>query len=320
MTNGRRLYLSRRSFLVGGASLAAATACGKGDDPSRAADESVGPGKSAGDGATHEGHTGTGGLKGAPGLVPLFNAAGPLIVSGVPQRAPFTIGDENGLANPDAVPGSLAIGLFDEEDKEIVAPIELAARTDGVPIPYFPFRFEVDKPGNYYARATLDGIEISSALAVVEKGKQSAPTIGDTLPRVATPTRDDARGVNPICTREPACEFHAASLDDALDSGKPTVLLVGTPKYCQVHTCGPVLDLLIEQSELLPNLTIIHAEVYESGEAVEKGEPKPSPAMTGLGLDFEPVLYVVGSDGTIVDMLVTVYDRTELKDALSVIA
>src|SRR3546814_12918171 len=69
---------------------------------------------------------------------------------------------------------------------------------------------------------------------------------GDAIPAVATPTPTDARGVNPICTAEPACPLHDVSLADALGEGRPIALLVATPAFCQIAICRPVLALLLE--------------------------------------------------------------------------
>jgi hypothetical protein len=65
---------------------------------------------------------------------------------------------------------------------------------------------------------------------------------------------------------------------------------------------------------------MVHIEVYESGEAAQQGDGDPAPAVRELGLDFEPVLFVVGADGMVREVLVSIMDRDELADALSLIA
>ena len=65
--------------------------------------------------------------------------------------------------------------------------------------------------------------------------------------RSDTPTFDDARGVDPICTRSPEpCPFHDRTLTDVVESGEPVALLISTPGFCQTAICGPVLELLME--------------------------------------------------------------------------
>ena len=75
------------------------------------------------------------------------------------------------------------------------------------------------------------------------------PQVGAPLPPFDTPTVEDGRGVNPICTREPACPLHDVSTQSsALSAGQPVAYLIGTPAYCQTAVCGPVLDLLLDRA------------------------------------------------------------------------
>ena len=133
---------------------------------------------------------------------------------------------------------------------------------------------------------------------------------------VETPTTADARGVTPICTRSPQCPFHDQTLTQALATGAPVALMISTPQYCQTGVCGPVLDLVIEQSAVTPGLQIVHAEVYVD----PNGDGGPAAngltdAVSAYGLSFEPSLFVARADGTIVARLDNVFDRVELAQA-----
>src|SRR3546814_856498 len=133
-------------------------------------------------------------------------------------------------------------------------------------------------------------------------------------PPVATPTPTGARGVNPICTAEPACPLHDVSLADALVEGRPIALLVATPAFCQIAICGPVLDVLLEATGGHPDVRFLHAEVYANpGEGLEEY----APIVSELGLHFEPCLLLIGADGTLVERLDTIYDRSELDERLT---
>ena len=70
----------------------------------------------------------------------------------------------------------------------------------------------------------------------------------DPLPPFDTPTIADARGVDPICTREPEpCPFHDITLTEALAAGKRVVYYVGTPAFCSDRlACAPALESIIE--------------------------------------------------------------------------
>lgn len=138
-------------------------------------------------------------------------------------------------------------------------------------------------------------------------GRQAAqPIPGEKAISVATPLANDHRGVEPYCTRTPApCSMHAISLDDALRSGKPTVLIIGTPRFCQSRICGPVVDVVqeVSKSDLGPKLNFIHIEEYKD----DKDAPAKqilSPGAAAWKLEFEPVVYYIKPDSTIVDWAV----------------
>ncbi len=135
---------------------------------------------------------------------------------------------------------------------------------------------------------------------------------------VDTPTVDDHRGVEPICTDSPQCPLHSQTLTTALTTGKPVALLVGTPAYCQTGLCGPVLKLLLEAVPDHPEMEFVHAEVYTNAPAVgDINQATTAPIIDAYGLTFEPSLFVADATGTIRTRLDNVYDRAELRDALA---
>jgi hypothetical protein len=132
------------------------------------------------------------------------------------------------------------------------------------------------------------------------------------MPALQTPTTQDHRGVDPICTRDPACPLHEISLDAALQSGKPVAFIVSTPKYCQVAICGPVLDVLLGLRDANPNVTMIHAEVW-----TDDTTTTPAPAVRDLNLSYEPVLFLVGADGMIRQRVDLIFDTAEASAAVA---
>jgi hypothetical protein len=143
------------------------------------------------------------------------------------------------------------------------------------------------------------------------------PGPGDPLPKIPTPIREDHRGVDPICTRNPICPFHSRSLDQVIGGSAPIVLLVSTPAFCQVAICGPVLDLLVAAKDQFPNVKMLHAEVYPTEAAAAPGAQQRTPVMEAYNLFFEPVLFLARPDGTILKRIDTIFDGVELTDALT---
>ena len=91
-------------------------------------------------------------------------------------------------------------------------PITVDRHAEGLARPYYPVLTSLDDTGTYTITGTVDGIDVQTTFSVVEPGEVPIPQIGDPLVPVVTPTTADAQGVDPICTREPACDLHDVTL------------------------------------------------------------------------------------------------------------
>lgn len=204
-------------------------------------------------------------------------------------------------------PDTLGAQVVDIDGAPIGEPIS-AVRRDVTPAPYYAFTPRVDVPGIY--GIIIDGGPPTGAnFQVFEAGEVPIPVPGDTLPSFDTPTVEEPGGVDPICTREPNCEFHEITLTEALASGSPVAYFVGTPAFCATGTCTPALESLIEVQPDFADVVFVHAEVYTDLTATDL-----TPAVQELSLLFEPTLFLVGADGVIVDRIDGLWDTTELRE------
>ncbi len=205
----------------------------------------------------------------------------------------------------------MAVGLV---GATLGTPISIDRHDDGIPGAYYPLTTSFDQAGSW--RIVVDALGTSAELTIEALPATQLPAVpaaGDPMVSVTTPTTEDHRGVEPICTAEPICRLHDTSLDVALTEGRPVVVLVSTPRYCQVTICGPVLDLLLEQADARADQArFVHLEVYRDGADLQL-----APAIEALGLTYEPALFVVGADGVVRDRLDLTYDRRELDTTLA---
>ena len=311
--------ISRRSFLATsiGASVAALVlvACGGDDDSGGAAGTTgAGAGNTTGSGA---GATAAGDTAAAGGLVAVqFFPPGTFPnVAGQQQRWPFGVGNRDGVVMDAAnAPASLEAHVRDLEGKDMGQPLTVTRRNKDLERPYYPLMTELDAGQYQVTFVTPDGTSLEPAFFTVQQpGTTKVPVPGDPMPSFATPTTTDPLGVDPICTHQPPCPFHESSLDTALASGQPTVLLVGTPAYCATGICGPVLELLERVSGGYGDkVNVIHAEVY-----TDDTLQTTTQAVQQLGLDYEPALFIADADGTLRYRLDVVYDADELGAALT---
>jgi hypothetical protein len=243
----------------------------------------------------------------------LFKAFPPKQPRGVDLRLPLALADSEGSFDVD-LPKTISVRLRGP-DGLVGAPVEIERHQQDLPRGYFPMRTKFDTVGRWTIVAEAGKTQVETTIDVADASELPAiPTPSDPLPNIPTPTKAKHQGVNPICTAEPVCPFHAVSLDEAIGGSNPIVLLVSTPAYCQVAICGPVLDLLVQRRDqlALQGLTVIHAEVY-----VDRQAQETSPTVDALGLDFEPSLFLAAPDGTVTDRLDSIFDGKELDDAIA---
>ena len=260
-----------------------------------------------------------------PALVQTFpdgRAAPSPFVHSVEHRVAYVLHDGNDIMRRNA-PDSVRLEIFDEAGQVVVGG-DVERRDVGVPTPYYSLFFTPPAAGLYQTVLTDDAGSSQHEFLVLEPGETAIPQPGDLLPPITTGTSIDPAAVDPICTRADPCPFHETDLVDALGAGdKPTILSIATPGFCQTAICGPVIDLLIEAADERDDLHVIHAEVYAdpfNDEGLANGTGGDLTQIVGAyELPYEPVLFVVGTDGVILRRLDAVYDGSELAEALALV-
>lgn len=226
-------------------------------------------------------------------------------------RLPFSLADDQArllTSGPARLKGEVR-----NEQGNLVGTLDLPRRGDTLGAPYWTVDVTIPKRGLY--EFTLEGQAGDPTPFIVEDpSKITVPVIGTPLPPFDTPTTVDARGVDPVCTRlEGACPFHDVSLTDALAAGKAVVYLIGTPAHCSTGTCAPGLEFLIEAAaNYADRATFVHAEVF-----ADQAGTKVAPAVTALGLTYEPVIWIADTTGTVLRRIDVVWDLDELSAVLA---
>lgn len=285
--------IDRRTFVLGGVALAVA-ACGGSN------------GLASGDGLTPE--------RLAVRFPDGFRAPSVAVAGHGPQRFPFVLVANDGFPMVANIPASITIEVL--HDGATLETVDVPVRGEGQFTPFYPLVFTPPETGSYLARTEFSDIDVE--FVVVERGETTLFQAGETLPSFATPTTANPAGVNPVCTRTPdPCGFHDISLADALTNGKPTALLIATPSHCQTDVCASNVEWLMELSADRPDINVIHAEVYEDFERdVNEGGglPTRAPLLAEWDFAFEPSLFVMDSEGTIVDGRHFAFDREEMAE------
>jgi hypothetical protein len=167
-----------------------------------------------------------------------------------------------------------------------------------------------DQPGTYQGLVLTRGAKVPIALQV--KPAADEPVVGAMASRAPSPTKLNPLGVDPICTRQPACPLHAVSLSDVIGTGRPVAVLFATPALCQTRYCGPVLDeLLTVRKAFEDRVTFVHVEIYRSNRGVDL-----APTVQAWNIQYEPWFFTVDGNGTIKGRLDSAFGRDELTPLL----
>ena len=258
-------------------------------------------------------------------------------------------GAPNPLVRPTAAPGRLAavlpntdltvganrflIALHDDQNRPVTdAPVQLRFftlsgdqatlrsetpavfhRSGDKGIYVAPAHF--DQPGRWGVEAVAgQGPEEKVARADFEVRAQSrTPAIGAPAPRSQTKTATDPDEVAKICSADPVDDMHGLTIEQAVTSGKPSVILFGTPAYCTSQTCGPALEAVqAVQATYREQANFVHVEIYEGlvpGPLVQ--------AVREWNLPSDPWIFVVDREGNISAKFETMISAEELEPAVA---
>ncbi len=172
-------------------------------------------------------------------------------------------------------------------------------------------------PGGYLVTAVAKlgkQLVATSPSQVTVSGDRDLPGPGDKAIRVHTPTRDSVGGdIERIETRIPPDTMHEVDLADALDEGRPVLLLFATPALCESRVCAPVTDVAEQvKAEYGDNVDFIHMEIYRDND-LKKGT---TPQVRAWHLPGEPFAFAIDSKGTVVERLDGAFSPAELTEAV----
>jgi hypothetical protein len=150
---------------------------------------------------------------------------------------------------------------------------------------------------------TGDGEPVQAQTIVEVREESSTPAIGSPAPRSVTPTARDGEDLSTITTDDPPDQdLYQLSIHEALEAGKPLVVVFATPAFCVSATCGPQVEMVSQVKERhQEEANFIHVEVFEDPHLIEGGRPTGGyvPAVEEWGLPTEPWTFVMDREGNV---------------------
>ena len=162
------------------------------------------------------------------------------------------------------------------------------------------------------------GVTARGALQVTPESQ--TPGIGHLAPASVTPTGDDVDNLATITTSaNPDPDLYRLSVHEALQAGKPLVVVFATPAFCVTAACGPQVAVVSQLKEqFLDRVNFIHVEVVKDPHLLQGGRPSAEfvAAVTEWGLPTEPWTFIVDKDGLVRAKFEAFATLEELSDSL----
>ena len=117
----------------------------------------------------------------------------------------------------------------------------------------------------------------------------------------------------------PDPDLYSITIAEALDAGKPAVVVFSTPAYCTSAICGPQLEVVRELKDRHKDQTnFIHLDIYANPAEIQGdlSRARLNPALSEWGLPSEPWTFLVDAQGRLAAKFEGFATREELEEAL----
>jgi hypothetical protein len=161
-------------------------------------------------------------------------------------------------------------------------------------------------------RATA-AFAVADAPALPAPGERALPTDNLTIHSKGVPKAAiDSRAVTEGKIPDP--ELHEWTIARALQEHRPVVVIFATPVYCMSRFCGPVTDAVDALWKRYRDRAVfIHIEIYRDYNAQPQQINRAAADWLLRNGDLtEPWLYLIGSNGKIVDRWSSLFDPDEV--------
>ena len=182
---------------------------------------------------------------------------------------------------------------------------------------HWRLEIEGNEGSDTMSRAVLQ-VEVTDGFSVVDIGSKAPASMNRTI--------ETAAGLEELSSaHEPDPDLYTTSIANALNQGRPTMVVFSTPAFCTSATCGPQVETVSEvQGKYGDRASFIHVEVYDNPHEVQGDLDKAitSPIMDEWGLTSVPEwtneswVFVMDREGKVTARFEAYSTATELEDAL----
>ena len=144
--------------------------------------------------------------------------------------------------------------------------------------------------------------------------------VGEVPPLVDSRTLADVEDVSDLTTGSQRDEsLYQISLADALQNGKPTVVVFASPAFCTNAVCGPQVEVLSNLSATYGDAAdYVHVDLFSNPKEIQGDltRAKLSPLLEEWGLVSQEWTFVMNRDGEVVGRFENFAPQAELEPSL----
>ena len=240
------------------------------------------------------------------------------------HRVAFAVQSQTGLVDS---PSATVQSFFEPDPEELGEPVETSLALFR-PFPLverglYSTNLTFDRPGEWAIQSTVLGEDATPKrvrlyFEVPEASK--APAVGDAAIKSVNRTERDVESLSELTTgfrKDP--DLYQVTIADAVESGKPTVIVMASPAFCTNAVCGPQVEVLQDlKNEFPDSANFIHIDLYDNPHEIQGdlGRAVISPVVREWNLPSTEWSFVVDSEGRVASRFEGFCTLEELREAL----
>lgn len=183
-------------------------------------------------------------------------------------------------------------------------------------VPYWTVNPEIGRAGPWGLLADItlqDGDVEQAQFAIQVEETPSSPEVGEQAPLSENRTLATEPDIAKLTSgRDPVPGLYQMTVAEAVASGRPTVVSLATPAFCQTRICAPVIGSVEGvYGEYGDQANFIHLEIYKDFDSLTQADE-----VEEWALSSEPWTFVIDGDGIVTARLAGPVSPRELTAAL----
>ena len=145
------------------------------------------------------------------------------------------------------------------------------------------------------------------------------PQVGDALPESPHLTLRETGDITIVSSMvEPIPELNELTVAEAVATGKPVLVAIATPAYCESRFCGPLMEAVVVPlwEEFGGEVQFVHVEPYELEEVRATGRLVAIPLLEDWQLQTEPWIFIAARGGAVTAKFEGVASLADVRAAL----